>query len=90
MADNTEGKIKSAEKDIVDLEKDIQYFDRMVSGAEKLIKPWRFSLILTNLFWAVVFTAFILLAYLTPTQIDVQQNQGAVEQKQEQSVKGAN
>jgi len=75
---------------IEEVEKDVQYFDKLIDGAERLVKPWRLSLIVTNLFWAIVFAIFIALAYLSPSEIDVQQNQGATEQKQEQSVKGAN
>jgi|GEM_PF-1738390 len=75
---------------IEEVEKDVQYFDKLIDGAERLVKPWRLSLIVTNLFWAIVFAIFITLAYLSPSEIDVQQNQGATEQKQEQSVKGAN
>lgn len=44
----------------------IQSFGDMVDATEKLTKPWRFALIITNVLWAVVFLAFILLAYLTP------------------------
>ncbi len=44
----------------------IQSFSDMVNATEKLTKPWRFALAITNILWAVVFLAFILLAYLTP------------------------
>lgn len=44
----------------------IQSFGDMVNATEKLTKPWRWALIITNFLWAVVFLAFILLAYLTP------------------------
>lgn len=44
----------------------VQNFADMVSATEKLTKPWRWALIITNALWAIVFTAFILLAYLTP------------------------
>ena len=44
----------------------IQNFSDMVSATEKLTKPWRVALIVTNLFWALVFAFFIGLAYLTP------------------------
>ena len=44
----------------------IQNFGDMVSATEKLTKPWRWALIITNALWAIVFMAFILLAYLTP------------------------
>lgn len=44
----------------------IQSFGDMVNATEKLTKPWRLALIVTNVLWALVFSAFILLAYLTP------------------------
>lgn len=44
----------------------IQNFGDMVSATEKLTRPWRWALIITNALWAIVFMAFILLAYLTP------------------------
>lgn len=44
----------------------VQSFTDMVNAAENLTKPWRWALVLTNFLWAVVFMAFILLAYLTP------------------------
>lgn len=48
-----------------DTEKVKSFFD-MVNATEKLTKPWRIALIVTNVLWAIVFSAFILLAYLTP------------------------
>lgn len=78
------------ETKVGNVERDINNFREMVSGAERLIQPWKLALILTNLFWALVFAAFIFLAYFTPTEIDVNQNQSLPEQTQEQSVKGAN
>lgn len=50
---------------MTDTEK-IQSFGDMVNATEKLTKPWRLALIITNCLWAIVFIAFILLAYLTP------------------------
>lgn len=44
----------------------MQSFGDMVNATEKLTKPWRWALVITNLLWAIVFCAFILLAYLTP------------------------
>lgn len=44
----------------------IKSFGDMVDAAERLTKPWRFALIITNLLWAVVFALFIAFAYLTP------------------------
>lgn len=48
----------------------------MVNATEKLTKPWRLALVITNILWAVVFLAFILLAYLTPdTSYQYQDNE---------------
>jgi len=44
----------------------IQSFSDLVEATEKLTKPWRVALFVTNVLWAAVFCAFILLAYLTP------------------------
>lgn len=44
----------------------IKSFGDMVDATERLTKPWRFALIITNLLWAVVFALFIAFAYLTP------------------------
>lgn len=44
----------------------IQSFGDMVQATEKLTRPWRLALLITNILWALVFLAFILLAYLTP------------------------
>lgn len=44
----------------------IQSFGDMVEATERLTKPWRIALIVTNVLWALVFAAFIFLAYLTP------------------------
>lgn len=44
----------------------IQSFNDMVNATEKLTRPWRVALIITNLLWAIALTAFIALAYLTP------------------------
>lgn len=47
----------------------VQSFNDMVNATEKLTKPWRWALIITNLLWAAVFCTFILLAYLTPDTV---------------------
>ena len=44
----------------------IQSFSDMVNATEKLTKPWRITLVITNLLWAIALIAFIMLAYLTP------------------------
>lgn len=52
----------------------IQSFGDMVEATEKLTKPWRIALFLTNILWAVVLFSFILLAYLTPVEMEQGQN----------------
>lgn len=47
----------------------IQSFGDMVQATERLTKPWRLALLITNALWAAVFLAFILLAYLTPDTV---------------------
>lgn len=51
----------------------IQSFGDMVEATDKMSTPWRETvfklvraLILTNLFWAVVLSAFIWFAYMAP------------------------
>lgn len=51
----------------------IQSFGDMVEATDKMSSPWRETvfklvraLILTNLFWAVVLSAFIWFAYMAP------------------------
>lgn len=52
----------------------IQSFGDMVDATERLTKPWRYALFLTNILWAIVLFAFILLAYLTPVEMEQGQN----------------
>lgn len=47
----------------------VQSFGDMVNATEKLTKPWRWALVITNLLWAVVFGMFIAFAYLTPDTV---------------------
>lgn len=61
----------------------IQSFGDMVEATEKLTKPWRIALLVTNIAWAVVMLAFILLAYLTP--VEMEQGQDLTTQSQSQS-----
>lgn len=61
-------------------------FSIMVNGAEKMVKPWKWALILTNLFWAIVLSLLVLLAYSSPVAVD--QTQNFPQQVQEQSIKG--
>lgn len=50
----------------MDHQENIQNFNDMVNATEKLTKPWRIALVITNVLWAVALIAFIGLAYLTP------------------------
>ena len=67
--------------------KEVTMFEHMIGGAERINKPWKLALILTNLFWAVVFTVFLMFAYLTPTEYEQSQMQDFPEQRQEQEYK---
>lgn len=62
----------------------IQNFGDMVNASERLSKPWRIALLITNALWAAVFALFIALAYMSPdTSV---QSQDFVGQTQYQSV----
>lgn len=59
----------------------IQSFGDMVDATEKMSAPWRETafklvkaLILTNLFWAIVLGLFIWFAYMTPMDIEQEQD----------------
>lgn len=47
-------------------EEKVQSFSDMVNATEKLTKPWRWSLYITNALWAVVLCVFIWFAYMAP------------------------
>lgn len=69
-------------------EKEVMYFDRMINGAERLVKPWKTALIACIIGWALTLIAFIFFAYWTPTEIS--QNQDIPNQTQSQEIKGVN
>ena len=48
----------------------IESFGDMVQATERLTKPWRIALLVDNIAWAIVMLAFILLAYLTPVEME--------------------
>lgn len=50
---------------MTDTEK-VMSFGDMVNAAERLTKPWRVALIVTNILWAIVLSLFIAFAYLVP------------------------
>lgn len=67
----------------------IQNFGDMVNATQQLSKPWQehtrrltLALILTNLFWAIIVGMFVWFAYMTP--IDVDQEQDFNDQTQHQ------
>lgn len=79
-------------------EKDIQYFDKMVDGAERLVRPWKtavgwlaLALVSCNLIWGIVHFYHIKKAY-EPTEMEITQAQDIPNQIQEQAqtIKGAN
>lgn len=68
----------------------IQNFSDMVNATQQLSKPWQehtkrltLALILTNLFWAIIVAMFVWFAYMTP--VDVNQEQDFDDNIQHQS-----
>ena len=66
----------------MDQQENIQNFNDMVNATEKLTKPWRVALVITNVLWAIALIAFIGLAYLTPDTAYQYQDFEAYEQVQ--------
>ena len=52
----------------------IQSFGDMVDATEKLTKPWRFALFLTNILWAAVVVLLVSYAYLVPSEMSQEQD----------------
>lgn len=52
----------------------IQSFGDLVEAAERLTKPWRLALIITNFLWAVVVVLLISYAYLIPSEMTQEQD----------------
>ncbi len=83
--------LKYNRKDVTNMEnnetnkakQDIQNFSDMVNATEKLTKPWKVALIVTNIAWAVIVGMLIWFAYMTP--VDVGQEQSIQDQTQNQT-----
>lgn len=52
----------------------IKSFGDMVDATERLTKPWRWALIITNLLWAVVVILLVSYAYLMPSEMTQEQD----------------
>jgi hypothetical protein len=83
-------KFKQKGRDTMDDKEKIESFGDMVQATERLTKPWRIALLATNIAWAVVMLAFILLAYLTPVEMaqDQQLPDGTQSQSYTEGVTG--
>lgn len=62
-------------------EEKIQSFGDMVNATQKLSQPWQnhtkhltIALIVTNLFWAIIVGLLVWFAYMTPMDVDQQQD----------------
>jgi len=67
-------------------QKELSSFKVMVDAVMRTGKQWKTALILSNLFWMVLFAVFLILSYMQPTEIE--QVQDFPEQRQEQKAKG--
>ena len=61
----------------------MEQFKEYVKGCNEVAKKWVIALIVCNIMWAVVFTAFIALAYIHPR--DCVQTQDFNQETQQQS-----
>lgn len=55
-------------------EEKIQSFGDLVEATERLTKPWRMALIITNFLWAVVVVLLVSYAYLIPSEMTQEQD----------------
>jgi hypothetical protein len=83
----------SEEKTVDMVERDISYFDKMVAGAEKIVRPWKIAVIwliiafmLSNLVWGGVHAYHLKKAY--EDTMEFEQSQDFPAQSQEQTAKG--
>lgn len=60
----------------------IKSFGDMVDATERLTKPWRWALIITNLLWAIVVILLVSYAYLMPSEMTQEQDLPAQHQVQ--------
>jgi len=58
----------------MDEKQTIQNFGDMVNATEKLTKPWRIALLVTNILWAVIVALLISYAYLIPAEMTQEQD----------------
>lgn len=54
---------------------DLSYFKEYTKGISEATKSYRLIIILTNLFWCIALSLFILLAYCWPTEYSYSQEQ---------------
>lgn len=52
----------------------IKSFGDLVEATERLTKPWRLALIITNFLWAVVVVLLVSYAYLIPSEMTQEQD----------------
>lgn len=79
---------KDLGKQVQDLKDASVNFKDWINASLELVKPWKYALIFTNLFWAVVLALFIGFAYLMPETTT--QNQDFTGQTQSQSTGSPN
>lgn len=70
----------------------IRSFADMVDATDRMSKPWQEAVkrmvwltIITNLFWMVIVAMLVWFAYMTPTEVDVNQGQDYENQNQTQT-----
>lgn len=66
----------------MDDKKIIQDFGDMVQATERLTKPWKWALIITNCLWAIIVGLLVSYAYLIPSEMSQEQDFPSQHQEQ--------
>ena len=41
------------------IDREVDYFDRMISGAEKIVRPWKIAVLAVVIGWAITVISFV-------------------------------
>ena len=52
----------------------IQSFGEMVEATERLTKPWKIAMLVTNIAWAFIVALLVWMAYMAPVEVEQTQD----------------
>lgn len=66
----------------MDEKEKVETFGEMVTVTERLVKPWKIAMLLTNILWALIVAMLVWMAYMAP--VTMEQTQDFTQQTQDQ------